>query len=77
MLFDAILFSRAPKGLRAPLRLLLNDDTPLVLLASVHDVLDPLLDDVGVLAALALAHVELYLFSAVVHQRHGADEVLN
>ena len=58
------------------LNLLLDNNAPRVLLASIHDILHPLLQLQRELAALALAHGQLHVLSAVMDQRHGSDEEL-
>lgn len=57
--------------------LLLDDHTPWVILTTVHDVLQTLLQGRGDHAALAaFAHVDRNVLASVVDQRHRCDKVL-
>lgn len=59
------------------LRLLVDDNTPLVRHVAVHDVANPRLDLGGDFASLALgAHGDVDVLAAVVNLGDGADEVL-
>lgn len=56
--------------------LLLDNNTPLVVLAAVHDVHEPVLDDVGVIADLALGHGDIDVDAAEVDFGDWGDEEL-
>lgn len=56
---------------------LLDDNTPWVLLVSVHDVAEPAFQLLGVHATLAvISHGDGDILAAMVNQGNGADEVL-